>query len=296
MVCAVHPAQRTNRDFPLRPLLAVPGPVFGNRRGPEAERRFHLLPAAQPGADGQPNSGDALSKTATLNWTASDPDKDTLSYDVSYSADGGKTWKPITASAQLKAQTRTTTVTAVAPTALASLKNVPASVQALVKAQIAANSAAATPAPAKSAQDLKETTYAWDTTALADGLYQIEVVASDKPSNPVGALTAKAISQPFLIVNTPPTLTLGIPTVSADKAVTLHGIAQTKLAFVQAVQAKTDGGDPIAASADDGLFDSTREPWTLTLPALTSGQHKIEVTALDQAGNKAIQTVNVTVP
>ena len=59
----------------------------------------------------KPAAGDAVSKTTTLNWTASDPDKDTLSYDVSYSADGGKTWKPITASAQLRSQTKTKTVT-----------------------------------------------------------------------------------------------------------------------------------------------------------------------------------------
>jgi hypothetical protein len=243
----------------------------------------------------KPAAGEALSKTATLNWVASDPDRDTLSYDVSYSADGGATWKPITADARLKAQTKTT-VAAAAPAALASLKNVPASVQALVKAQIAANSAAAAPVSAKSAQALKETSYAWDTTTLPDGLYQIEVVASDKPSNPVGALTAKAVSQPFLIANTVPALTVGTPSVSADKTVTLHGIAQTKLAFVQAVQAEADGGDPVAASADDGLFDSVSEPWTLTLPALSPGPHKIEVTALDQAGNKATQTVTVTVP
>ena len=241
----------------------------------------------------KPAAGDALSKTATLNWTASDPDKDTLSYDVSYSSDGGKIWHPITASAQLKAQTKTKKA---APAAPASLKNAPANVQALVKAQIAANSAASAPASAKSAQDLKETSYAWDTTTLPDGLYQIEVVASDKPSNPVGALTAKAVSSPFLIANTLPTLMLGIPTVNADKTVTLRGIAQTKLAFVQAVQAKVDSSDLVAASADDGLFDSTSEPWTLTLPALSSGTHKIEVQALDQAGNKATQTVSVRVP
>ena len=245
----------------------------------------------------KPAAGDAVSKTASLNWTASDPDKDTLSYDVSYSADGGKTWKPIAASAQLKSQTKTKSVPVTAPAALAVLKNAPASVQALVKAQMAANSASAdTPKAPKSAQDLKETSYSWDTTSLPDGLYQIEVVASDRPSNPVGPLTAKAVSQLFLIVNTLPTLTLGMPTVNASKTVTLHGTALTKLAFVQAVQAKADTGDFVAASADDGLFDSINEPFTLTLPALSSGSHKIEVQALDQAGNKATQTVSVSVP
>ncbi len=84
--------------------------------------------------------------------------------------------------------------------------------------------------------------------------------------------------------------------VNADKTVTLHGTAQTGLAFVKAVQGKADGGDPVAAQADDGLFDSPSEGWTLTLPALSSGSHKVEVQALDQAGNSATQTVTVSVP
>ena len=244
----------------------------------------------------KPAAGDALSKTAPLHWTASDPDKDTLSYNVSYSGDGGKTWIPITANSQLTSQTKST----VAPAApeLAALKNVPASVQAQIKAQIAANTAsnAAATTSGKSAQNLKDTSYSWDTTTLPDGVYQVEVVASDKPSNPVGALSAKAVSAPFLVANTPPTLTVGTPSVSADKTVTLRGTAQTPLVFVQAVQATADGGDPIAAAADDGLFDSRSEPWTLTLSALSSGPHTIEIQALDQAGNKATQTVSVTVP
>ncbi len=245
----------------------------------------------------KPAAGDAVSKTADLHWTASDPDKDTLSYTVSYSADSGKTWHPITANTQMTAQTKTVSASQALAVTDAALKNVPASVQAQIKAQIAANAAAsATSKTPKSAVDLKETSYSWDTTTLPDGLYQIEVVASDKPSNPVGALTAKAVSAPFLVANTALTLSVGTPEVSADKSISLHGTAQTNIAFVQAVQATVDDGDPVAASADDGLFDSTREPFTLTLTTLSPGPHKIEVQALDQAGNKAVQTVNVTVP
>jgi len=77
---------------------------------------------------------------------------------------------------------------------------------------------------------------------------------------------------------------------------TLHGTVTTGLAFAKAVQAKVDGGDTQAAAADDGLFDSSSEPFTLTLSALSSGKHTIEVQALDQAGNSATQTVTVTVP
>ncbi|MGI4791396.1 MAG: SpoIVB peptidase S55 domain-containing protein [Janthinobacterium lividum] len=268
----------------------------------------YYLPHNQPPTVSmtKPAAGDAVSKTTTFQWTASDPDKDTLSYDVSYSGDSGKTWTPITTSAKLTAQTKNKTVTKTTRTrpaqttvpaaALNSLSSAPPAVQAQIQAQIAANSVTTAPTTSKSAQNLKETSYSWDTSQVPDGYYQVEVVASDKPSNPVGALTAKIISAPFLIDNTAPTLILGTPTVNADKSVTLHGTVQSTLAFVQAVQAKADDGDLIAASADDGLFDSTHEPFTLTVSSLTSGSHKIEVQALDQAGNKTVQTVSVTVP
>ena len=122
------------------------------------------------------------------------------------------------------------------------------------------------------------------------------MTASDKPSNPTDSLTAKAVSAPFLVANAAPKLTLNTPLTGADKTTTLHGTVTTGLAFVKAVQAKVDGGDVVAASADDGLFDSSSESFTLTLPALAPGKHAVEVQALDQAGNSATQTVTVTVP
>src|SRR5262249_4717269 len=41
-----------------------------------------------------PAGGEYWSKSQTIRWTGSDPDRDTLSYDVSYSIDG-RTWTPI---------------------------------------------------------------------------------------------------------------------------------------------------------------------------------------------------------
>ena len=231
VVAAVHQPSGTTVTSPPARYLQYQAQFTGTSAVPKLNSVCRLLPAAQPAPTvslAKPAAGDAVSKTATLNWTASDPDKDTLSYDVSYSADGGKTWKPITASAQLKAQTQNDNRPGGCCRRAGVTQKRPGQRAGAVKAQIAANSTASSPTPAKSAQDLKETSYSWDTTTAPDGLYQIEVVASDKPSNPVGPLTAKATSQPFLIANTPPALTLGVPTVNADKTVTLHGIAQTK--------------------------------------------------------------------
>jgi len=256
----------------------------------------------------KPAGGDAVSKSALLQWTGSDPDKDTLVYDAAYSADGGKTWTPITrraapASAKTGGPTKPQSAAARVTEAQANLDkqaNVPPAIRAKIMAQMKEAAAAASAgADAKApggATGLKDTSFSWNTTEVPDGTYQVRVTASDKPSNPADALTAKAVSSPFLVANAAPTLTVGTPVINADKTVTLHGTVMTGLAFAKAVQGKVDGGDPVAASADDGLFDSSLEAFTLTLPAPASGKHTVEVQALDQAGNSATKTVSVTAP
>ncbi len=252
----------------------------------------------------KPSDGDAVSKDMLIQWTASDPDKDTLAYDVAYSKDGGSTWTPIKKRAgATNTVTKTVAATPASPAVviaqgtsnLDKVPNLPPAVRAQILAQMkaehlkAAAAPTAAPKPAdKGAVELKETSFSWDTTEVPDGTYQVRVIASDKPSNPTDALTARAVSAPFLIANAVPTLTVQVTTGS------LHGTVTSGPAFVKAVQAKIDGGDPVAASADDGLFDSASEAWSLTLPPLPAGKHSVEVQAVDTAGNTVTQTVEVT--
>ncbi|MEN6521019.1 MAG: SpoIVB peptidase S55 domain-containing protein [Armatimonadota bacterium] len=44
----------------------------------------------------EPAAGSIVSKTQTIKWAAMDPDKDSLSYDLYYSANEGKTWRTLT--------------------------------------------------------------------------------------------------------------------------------------------------------------------------------------------------------
>ena len=44
-----------------------------------------------------PSGGEVLTDTVLLTWEAGDEDGDTLTYDVDYSADGGETWRGVTA-------------------------------------------------------------------------------------------------------------------------------------------------------------------------------------------------------
>jgi len=261
----------------------------------------------------KPGDSDAVAKDMLIQWTASDPDKDTLAYDVSYSKDGGKTWTPIKKRAgATKTVTKTVAATPASPaviiaqgtTNLDKVQNLPPAVRAQILAQMKAEQfkAAATPPAAakpadKGAVELKETSFSWDTTEVPDGTYQVRVIASDKPSNPTDALSARALSAPFLIANAVPVLTVRVTTGSLassdDTTIHLHGTVTTGPAFVKAVQAKIDGGDPVAASADDGLFDSPSEAWSLTLPPLPIGKHSVEVQAIDTAGNTVTKTVEV---
>jgi len=263
-----------------------------------------------------PRGGETLSKITTVRWTAGDPDRDTLSYDLSYSADDGKTWTPLK-----RKPMATTPPPADAPVtsqdvdlrvrqmqaALASHPELPPAVRQQILAlekkpevirdaltrQRAANARAAA---GTDAATVGQTSYTWDTTGVPDGAYQIRVVASDRPSNPQDALTAKAVSSSFLVANAPPVLLLGSPSVGAGGVITLHGFATAPRAFIRAVQARVDGGDLVAAQADDGLFDSPREAWTLQTDPLPAGAHTLDVQAIDQAGNIASSKVTVTMP
>ena len=269
-----------------------------------------------------PQESDAVAKVVDIRWTASDPDHDTLAYDVFYSSDGGKTWVSIknTRTTQTKASATTPGMPAAVTeqdvdaevqkmrASLAAHPEVPDSVRRQMLAQAPAMARqmlmlqrqqaapGTTGAGGGAASALKQTSYRWDTTGLADGTYQVKVVASDKPSNPVDALSATSISPTFLVANTPPVLQIAAPTVAADKTVTLHGTASTGIAVVQAVQGKVDGGDLIAAVADNGLFDATQEGFTLSTPPLASGTHTIEVQAIDTASNVTTSHIKVQVP
>src|SRR5439155_21242757 len=65
---------------------------------------------------------------------------------------------------------------------------------------------------------IKETTYEWDTRLVADGRYEIRVVASDEHANALGAgKTASRVSDPIQVDNTPPAIANIKATSGADQ-------------------------------------------------------------------------------
>jgi len=121
-----------------------------------------------------------------------------------------------------------------------------------------------------------------DLDTLPDGIYEVEVRASDEPSNGAGAAaTDSLISEPFVIDRTRPTLE-GV-TVSGDR---VTGVAKDRGSYINDVAFSIDGGSFRAASPSDGLFDSGIEKFELVLPAdLAPGAHRVIIRARDARGN-----------
>src|SRR5690606_3631821 len=121
-----------------------------------------------------------------------------------------------------------------------------------------------------------------DLDTLADGVYEVEVRASDEPNNGAGAAASDVlISEPFVIDRTRPTL----DNVTAT-GTRVTGVAKDRGSYVHDVAFSIDGGEFRSASPSDGLFDSSSEKFELVLPAeLGPGVHRVVVRARDARGN-----------
>jgi hypothetical protein len=227
-----------------------------------------------------------------LHWSAIDPDHDTLSYDLFYSSDGVN-YKPLPSN-----QTTSGPATADQRSQLKAELDKHPEIPLAVRDQMLAQASGSAPAGAAD-NHVTTNSFDWNTKSVPDGQYQIKVIASDYQSNPSDPRTGEGYSQPFVIVNTPPVLTLtaSATTINPDKTITLKGIVTSKLAFVKGVQYQIDKvKDVYSAAADQGMFDSTTAPFTIQSLPQTPGPHTINVTATDEAGNTSSVSTIVVVP
>lgn len=144
--------------------------------------------------------------------------------------------------------------------------------------------------------NLTDPKFDWNTRQLADGRYQIKVVASDQPSNPLGeALTASRYSDPVVVDNTPPAIGDAKSTVDQDSAtVSLRVVDRTSI--VASVQYALDStGDWQGVLPSGMLYDSPDETVKFTVPKLAAGPHQLTIRASDSQGNTAYETLMLRV-
>jgi len=294
------------------------------------------LPKNQPPkvAFTAPSGGERWAKQQTVRWDASDPDKDSLNYELYLSKDNGVSWQPFPDGAAAKTKSEPKAAADTKP-GMAAILNTPeakatgpasvppgsgppsvSAVQAeldkhpdlpaglrdaiLERARKANgdsrsedNSASRGSAP----MPIRETSRSINTKLLPDGQYVVKVVTSDKPSNPGDARTADAISEPFIVCNTPPTVVVlkASLQIRPNRSVSFEGTALQTLIPITAVQYRVDGGEWMAAVSTDGIFDGASESFTVETPALAAGKHSIEVKAFNAANSTSVDKVEVQV-
>jgi len=128
----------------------------------------------------------------------------------------------------------------------------------------------------------------WDLTTVPDGVYEVEVTASDEPSNGASAALEDEIrSEPFVVDRER-------PQVSDVKISGRNGTANARdnATHVHDVAFSIDGADFVPTAAADGLFDSPAESVVFELPeGVTPGRHRLVVRARDAFGNIGTQAV-----
>ncbi len=262
-----------------------------------------------------PAGGEWWSGKQAVRWSATDPDKDTLSYELFIAKAEGGPWQAVAAAKAAEAPAQATPTPTAAP-APAPSKAKPAAkpqtvadVQAVVDAHPdmpaelrkalldrakelnAERDAAKADAPKAPAEPTvtRETTRTMETSVLADGAYRLKVVASDRPSNGDDAQQAEVVSERIYIANRLPLLLVSEAKVGADRRVEIRGVALHRTAPVSGVQYRVDGGQWLSAQPADGLFDTTLETFVLRTDALPAGQHTVEVAAFVASGVSAAE-------
>jgi len=140
-----------------------------------------------------------------------------------------------------------------------------------------------------------DTFYSFDTTGFREGYYLIKVTASDLPSNtPQTALSAVAISEPFLIDNSPPALTVQSQVVKRGHARIVINAVDPASVIVSATYS-LDGKDEVPLRPEDLIFDSTSETFEIELSGLGKGTHSLLVRTADEAKNAAVLQLNFEV-
>jgi hypothetical protein len=137
---------------------------------------------------------------------------------------------------------------------------------------------------------LTEREYEWDTQALPDGYYVVEVEASDELDNPAGlTLRDRNASEPLRVDNHAPEI--GELQVRGGR---LTGRARDGLGPIARLEVAVDGDEWTALFPDDDLFDRAEERFSIDLSSLAPGIHVVAVRATDASGNSGSAEAQVT--
>lgn len=133
-------------------------------------------------------------------------------------------------------------------------------------------------------EEITATDLDWDVTSVPEGIYRLQIQASDRPSNsPQEALSATQVSEPFAVDRTPPRVDARLAAVEG-KTARLEVRATDTIGPLVTAAWSLDSDKWQNAFPADGLFDSAREEFTIDLTNLSPGMHVLVVRVTDASG------------
>jgi hypothetical protein len=144
---------------------------------------------------------------------------------------------------------------------------------------------------------VQQNQFEWDTRLVADGRYEVKVVASDAKANPAGkGRSASRVSDPIVVDNTAPVIGDAKPQPKGGNAATVELKVVDRTSTVAALDYSVDSQrDWQAVLPTDSIFDGPEEAVSFTVTGLSAGPHQIAVRATDAKGNQAFETLFVNV-
>jgi hypothetical protein len=130
-----------------------------------------------------------------------------------------------------------------------------------------------------------DTIYAFDTMTYPDGVYFLKVVALDTPSNPPGMeQKAEKASRPLVIDNSLPTIK-GFRADRNKNKLTVSFAAEDSMSSIKEAQYLIRPGEWISLFPRDGICDSRKESFSVSIPLPAVFDNMITVKVQDSHGN-----------
>ena len=148
--------------------------------------------------------------------------------------------------------------------------------------------------------DLARPEYAWNTTTIADGWYELKVLATDRMDHPADtARTDQRVSDLILVDNTAPLVeNLKAKIEKGDggaRAVVTFTARDATSRLAEAAYTVDAATDWRTIGPEDHLFDAPRETFRFVADDLAPGSHRIGIRAVDEANNHGHAAVTVVV-
>ncbi|HET8677886.1 MAG TPA: hypothetical protein VFO63_18950 [Blastocatellia bacterium] len=144
------------------------------------------------------------------------------------------------------------------------------------------------------ADSISQPYYTIDGNRLPDGSYLFKVQASDVPGNPTGlALTHEKATDAIEIDNTPPAIKVTGPVLNAQTAEVTFDVTDTTSRVVRG-EYSVDGGPWRLIFPADGIADSSRESYKVSVTFDKPGEHVIAFRCADSSSNVGTSKVTLT--